>query len=58
MTSQIDRVIEEGEYYGMQTFDQHLFKLFKSGQVTIDEATAAATSPHDFTVLARQAGLA
>jgi twitching motility protein PilT len=58
MTSQIESVIEEGEYYGMQSFDQHLMKLFKAGQVSIEDATAAATSPHDFTVMARQAGLA
>ncbi|MGZ4138898.1 MAG: type IV pilus twitching motility protein PilT [Actinomycetota bacterium] len=58
MTSQIERVIEEGEYYGMQTFDQHLMQLYKSGTVTLDEAIAAATSPHDFTVAIRQAGLA
>ncbi|MGZ4120093.1 MAG: type IV pilus twitching motility protein PilT [Actinomycetota bacterium] len=57
MTSQIERVIEEGEYYGMQTFDQHLMQLYKSGTVTLDEAIAAATSPHDFTVAIRQAGL-
>jgi twitching motility protein PilT len=58
MTSQIERVIEEGEYYGMQTFDQHILKLFKGGIVTLDEAINGATSPHDFTVMARQAGLA
>jgi twitching motility protein PilT len=58
MTAQIETVIEEGDYYGMQSFDQHLMRLFKAGLVTIEEATAAATSPHDFTVMARQAGLA
>jgi twitching motility protein PilT len=57
-TAQIESVIAEGAYYGMQTFDQHLMQLFRDGVVTIEEAIAAATSPHDFTVLARQAGLA
>jgi len=57
LTSQIERVIEEGDYYGMQTFDQHLMALFKAGLVTVEEATAAATSPHDFSVMVRQAGL-
>jgi twitching motility protein PilT len=57
LTSQIERVIVEGDYYGMQTFDQHILAMFKAGIVTMDEAVAAATSPHDFTVLVRQAGL-
>jgi len=57
LTSQIERVIEEGDYYGMQTFDQHILALFKAGVVTLEEATASATSPHDFTVMVRQAGL-
>ncbi len=57
-TNQIETVLAEGEYYGMQTFDQHLLKLFGAGAITIDDAIAAATSPHDFTVHARQAGLA
>jgi twitching motility protein PilT len=42
----------------MQTFDQHLMKLYRDGTVTLDEAVANATSPHDFTVQLRQAGLA
>jgi len=41
----------------MQTFDQHLLAMFKAGLITVDEATAAATSPHDFSVMVRQAGL-
>jgi twitching motility protein PilT len=57
-TSQIEGVIAEGEYYGMQTFDQHLMKLFSEETITIDEAIANATNPHDFTVMVRQAGLA
>jgi hypothetical protein len=31
--------------------------LFKAGTVTMEVAVAAATSPHDFTVMVRQAGL-
>jgi twitching motility protein PilT len=57
-TNQIETVIAEGDYYGMQTFDQHLLKLFAANLITIEDAIAAATSPHDFTVFARQAGLA
>ena len=57
-TAQIESVLEEGDYYGMQTFDQHLMQLFRAGAVTLDEAITGATNPHDFTVMARQLGLA
>lgn len=41
--------IEEGrEQYGMQTFDQHLMELYSSGQITLEVAKSAATSPADF----------
>jgi twitching motility protein PilT len=55
-THLINDVIAEGEYYGMQSFDQHLVGLFKDGVVTLEEATAAATNPHDFGVALRQVG--
>ena len=58
MTSDIEGVIEEGEYYGMQTFDQHLLHLIRDGAVTLDDAVSVATSPHDLHVRLRQAGLA
>jgi twitching motility protein PilT len=47
-TFQIQDVIGDGVYYGMQTFDQHLVKLVKDGIVTEDDAKRAATNPHDF----------
>jgi twitching motility protein PilT len=34
--------------YGMQTFDQSLFQLYKSGLVTLDEALKRATNPDEF----------
>jgi twitching motility protein PilT len=48
ITSQIVDVISEGEFYGMQTFDQSLVKLVKEELVTEDDARRAATNPHDF----------
>jgi twitching motility protein PilT len=57
-TNELEGVIAEGEYYGMQTFDQHLLGLFRAGDVTLDEAIANATNPHDLTVSLRQQGLA
>ncbi|MGH2829603.1 MAG: type IV pilus twitching motility protein PilT [Actinomycetota bacterium] len=57
-THLIKDVISEGDFYGMQTFDQHLMALFKEGTITLEEAMTAATNSHDLTVALRQAGIA
>ncbi|MGZ6979151.1 MAG: type IV pilus twitching motility protein PilT [Acidimicrobiia bacterium] len=46
-THELEAVIAEGEYYGMQTFDQHLIRLYQRGAITRAEAVGAATHPHD-----------
>ena len=56
-THLIEDVIREGDFYGMQTFDQHLVQLVKEGAVTIEDASTAATSPHDFTIELQQQGI-
>jgi len=43
-----DHVAEGRVQYKMQTFDQHLMELYTSGQITLETAKAAATSPADF----------
>jgi twitching motility protein PilT len=53
----IEELIADGEYHGMQTFDQSLFGLFKSGEVTLRAALAAATNAHDLRVALQAAGL-
>jgi twitching motility protein PilT len=50
-TDRLREVIAEGEYYGMQTFDQALLKHYQAGRVAIEDAMAAASSPHDFKLL-------
>lgn len=50
-------IIAEGEFYGMQTFDQSLLNLFKNGMVSLEDAMQASTSPHDFELMVRQEGL-
>ncbi len=50
-------LIRDGDFYKMQTFDQHLFQLVRDDAITFDEALTASTSPHDLTVELRQAGL-
>jgi len=50
-TGRLSEIIRDGDYYGMQTFDQSLFGLVTEGLVTLDAAVAAATSPHDFRLM-------
>jgi twitching motility protein PilT len=50
-TGRLPEVISEGSFYGMQTFDQHLFEHLKAGRVDMDTAVQFATSPHDFKLL-------
>jgi twitching motility protein PilT len=50
-TDRLREVIAEGEYYGMQTFDQALLHHYQAGRVTMEEALRAASSPHDFKLL-------
>jgi twitching motility protein PilT len=50
-TGRLHEVIQDGEYYGMQTFDQALFGHLKAGRITMEEALKAATSPNDFKLL-------
>jgi twitching motility protein PilT len=54
----ITDAIAEGGYYGMQTFDQHLLELYRGGEVSLRDALATATNPHDFRVSLRGEGLA
>jgi twitching motility protein PilT len=56
-TATMMQLIAEGGYYGMQTFDQHLVALIRDGVVSLDDAMAASTSPHDLTVELRRLGL-
>ena len=56
-TFSITELIREGGFYGMQNFDQHLVLLIRDGVVTVEDAMAVATSPHDLTVELRRIGL-
>ena len=55
-TGRLTEVISEGEYYGMQTFDQALLKHVQAGRVSMEEALRAATHPHDFKLLVSSDG--
>ena len=56
-THELEQIIAEGEYYGMQTFDQSLFGLYKNGLIGLRDALAAASHPHDLRIALQQAGL-
>jgi twitching motility protein PilT len=43
----LNRVIQEGEYYGMQTFDQSLIRRVDQGLISMDEALKVANNPSD-----------
>ena len=53
----IEQQIADGDYHGMQTFDQSLFRLVQRGVVSLRDAMATATSPHDFRVALETAGV-
>jgi twitching motility protein PilT len=40
-------VLAQGEYYGMQTFDQALYAAVQAGDVSVDDALHYASHPHD-----------
>ncbi|MDQ4064543.1 MAG: PilT/PilU family type 4a pilus ATPase [Actinomycetota bacterium] len=56
-THMIHDIVAESGFYGMQTFDQALLALYRSGLVSLDDAMAAATNSHDFQIALRQEGL-
>jgi len=52
----IGDAIKEGDFYGMQTFDQALLKLYEDGLITLSDAAQVASNPHDFKLLVQQQG--
>jgi twitching motility protein PilT len=55
-TGKISQVIAEGEYYGMQTFDQALLGHVEAGRVSEKVAMDYASSPHDFKLMLASSG--
>ncbi|MEW5694146.1 MAG: hypothetical protein AB1765_12735 [Candidatus Hydrogenedentota bacterium] len=43
----INQAIAKGSFYGMQTFNQSLVKLYKSQIAKLDDVIAAASNPDD-----------
>ncbi len=55
-TGRISEVIAEGEFYGMQTFDQALLKYVIEGRISEEVAMRTASSPHDFKLMLAAGG--
>ena len=43
-----DAIVQGTSQYGMQTFDQSLYQLYKNGLITLEEALRRATNPDEF----------
>ena len=56
-TSIMREIIADGEFYGMQTFNQSLVTLYADGQIDFQTAFKASNQPHDFILMAKQRGL-
>jgi twitching motility protein PilT len=56
-TAQIQDIVREGEFYGMQTFDQALLELVKRSEVDLTDALDTASNRHDFELALAQAGI-
>jgi twitching motility protein PilT len=56
-TSDINEIMAEGEYYGMQTFDQSLAELLRDEVIDLREAMNAASNPHDLKVRLERMGI-
>ena len=55
-TGELHEIVADGEYYGMQTFDQALVGLLEAGRIDLRAALAAASRPHDLKVMLQQRG--
>jgi twitching motility protein PilT len=55
--SDLHDIMCEGEYYGMQTFDQSLARLYAAGKIDIRAAMQTASNPHDLRVVLQREGL-
>jgi twitching motility protein PilT len=49
-SNEVNRAIEQGQYYGMHSFDQDIIRLFNEQKITKEEALDASTNPDDLLV--------
>jgi len=56
-SAELDAVLAEGQYHGMQTLDQAVLARVRDGLVSIRDALAASSNPEDLRIALDHAGL-
>lgn len=56
-TAELEAVLAEGQYHGMQTLDQALLDRVRDGLVSVRDALAASSNPEDLRIALDHAGL-
>ena len=54
---ELEQVLADGQYHGMQTLQQSLVDLVKDGMISQQDALAASTRPEDLRIALTQAGV-
>ncbi len=54
---ELDQLLADGTYHGMQTLQQSLVELVKDGLISLQDALAASTRPEDLRIALAQAGV-
>ena len=54
---ELEQVLAEGHYHGMQTLDQGLLELVRDGMVSLRDAIAVSANPEDLRIALSQAGV-
>jgi len=54
---ELEQLLADGHYHGMQTIDQALLELVRDGMVSFRDALSASASPEDLRIALGQAGL-
>jgi twitching motility protein PilT len=57
-TPELEKVLIDGQYHGMQTLDQALLELVRDGLVSLRDALAASSNPEDLRIALGHAGVA
>ena len=54
---ELEQVLADGQYHGMQTLQQALVDLVKDGMISLQDALAASARPEDLRIALTQAGV-
>ncbi len=57
LSGSLSELIAEGDYFGMQTYDQAIMTLYERGEIALQDALGAASSSTEFKLAAQSRGL-